>query len=123
MNSTYCNLDNFVEISLYEEEGKELREKIEQILNNDLGTSEKRVSVEEKIGRDYKNKRVRLIIVKDKEIPLEYRSEIFDEIKFEYVFYDGKKYYRMKLINKKRKEERNLQISNIKDIEFINDEK
>ena len=122
MNNTY-NLDNYVEINLYEEEGKELREKIEQILNNDSGTSEKKVSVEEKIGRDYKNKRVRLIIVKDKEIPLEYRSEIFDEIKFEYVFYDGKKYYRMKLINKKRKEERNLQISNIKDIEFINDEK
>lgn len=120
MNSMY-NLDNFVEINLYEEEGKELREKIEQILNNDSGTSEKRVSVEEKIGRDYKNKKVRLITLKDEKIPLEYRSEIFDEIKFEYVFYDGKKYYYMKLINKTRKEERNLPISNIKDIEIIND--
>lgn len=116
MNSIYCNLDNFVEISLYEEEGKEFREIIERTLNDEFSFPQKRFSIEEKIGRDYKNKKCRLVLYKEFGEDINY--EDFERIEFGYRFLNGIKEYRIRLIKNGGKEKKYIKISNLPDIKF-----
>jgi len=107
-------LDNFVEINLYTDEGKECREKINQCLNDDIFNNEKFI-LEEEISLDYKDKKIRLVLYKEDGKELSY--EEFEEIKFGYRFCNGIKNYGIRLINNRGA--RDIKLSNLRNIRFL----
>lgn len=109
-------MDNFIEINLYTDEGKECREKINQYLNDKIFNNEKFI-LEEKIRLDYKGKRVRFVLYKEFGEELSY--EDFDEVKFGYKFYNGVKNYCLRLISNRYVEPRDINLSNLLNLRFL----
>lgn len=107
-------MDNFVEINLHTDEGKECRERINQCLNDNIFNNEKFI-LEEEISLDYKDKEVRLVLYEEDEEELSY--EDFEEIKFGYKICNGIKNYKIRLINDR--ESRDIKLPNFRDIRFL----